>query len=165
MFKQSIYLILLLNIFSSTMLVQADCTQQLASYFNFNSHLLQMTAVMRNGQVFYTRQTITPFNVGPNILMLTNGNSFDVLCSDNNKCVNGASQTFSTKINSFFDAKGINIYPNGQVNLYPLWRIPADPVYRFNLTCSPTSNVFYGFAQENYFAFSFVNGTTVGSSC
>ncbi|EFA84940.1 hypothetical protein PPL_01933 [Heterostelium album PN500] len=165
MLKQILILILLINILSFTF-VQGDCTKFLAKYFlTPNIPRLQMTAIMRNGKVFYNVQVVSHYKWSAFPGYLTNGDPWGVLFADKNLCINGTTQPFTSGMTSFYDAKGILIYPDGRVSISPLWSLDGDKTYYFNLTCSPTSDVYYGESQGNFFFFSFVDLPCVKSAC
>ncbi|EFA84944.1 hypothetical protein PPL_01937 [Heterostelium album PN500] len=149
MSKQSIFLILLLNILSCSLVQSGDCIQQLAKYMDFEDHTIQMTAVMKTGQVYYTRQRITGYPIGtsPNLNFITNIDNFPVRSADDNKCVNGGtSQPFTKPITSCYESC-FRIYPYGKFVFHPVWILPGDSGYVFNLTCTPNSSVMYGQSQ------------------
>ncbi|GAM18611.1 hypothetical protein SAMD00019534_017860, partial [Acytostelium subglobosum LB1] len=131
----------------------ADCKSALSKYFN-GDQMVQMTAVMSNGQVFYTVQKLYLFYT-----FLTNGNPFYVVESTKEACINGHLNPFDihNQTISFFDRSGIVIQPTGEVTLSPLWKPAGDTFYKFNLNCD--QNVLYGNDQGSMFTFVFLDSS------
>ncbi|EFA83821.1 hypothetical protein PPL_02889 [Heterostelium album PN500] len=129
-----------------------NCSEALAPYFDGGNHLVQFSAVLRNGTVIYTKQMLYSY-----YSTLTNGDPFKVVRNDFTSCNDNLIQPFSVEKQqiSFYDAHGIVLYKTGAVSISPLWKIENDTQYSFNLICPDNSQVLYAFSQDNYFSFYF----------
>ncbi|EGG19458.1 hypothetical protein DFA_00035 [Cavenderia fasciculata] len=140
------------------------CLSQLAPYFNGQKQRVQMTVVMPNGNVVFTRNDLYYFPQGH---FLTNGDSFSVVTSDNEDCANSKVQPFAeTKPSiSFYDRSGIVLNQDGTCSMTPLWKDPSSPGFNLELQCSP-SGMNYAWSNDHFFAFNFkAAGSKTGEAC
>ncbi|GAM24312.1 hypothetical protein SAMD00019534_074870 [Acytostelium subglobosum LB1] len=148
---------------------KGDCTTALAPFFSQSLVKAQFVGVLRTGEVLYTQQKLYPYQTSAVVSFLTNGDPWSYVSNKDVKCSSGYNQQFYASASmkfSFYDSKGIQIYPDGQVYLSPLWANPlGDQAYRFNLTCNPGANVFHGFSQGHYFSFTFNQNRLTGDRC